>query len=293
MPAERGESGQRERPDLAEVLGSVMTHAEYAELGEHDYPYIYRLEGGGKSLTYVGSEHINDPKNPTFSRIRTEFEQAKPDLVLVEGLLAINTVDREELTRYAKETDEEDIVREMGECGFTVKLGAEAGAHVYCPEPSPAEEIRALESQGFSRDDLFLFYITRSIPSYLRTPMAEPFERYIVPYLEELREWSGWEGYDFSYGHYLQLHRAAWGSEPRFDDPRFYGEKVDPVPWLEVRERQGRTNEVAHASSSFRDHHIVAEIARLLGFHDRVFVVYGASHAVMQEPALKKLFASR
>lgn len=286
------ETTPREDPHLAEVLGSVMTHAEYAELGEHDYPYIYRLEGGGKALTYVGSEHINDPQNPTFSRIRAEFEQAKPDLVLVEGLLQINGVDRDELAQYARETDDGEIIREMGECGFAVKLGAEAGALVYCPEPSPEAEIRALESRGFTRDELFLFYATRSILSYLRTPMAEPFERYITPYLEELRETSGWEGYDFSYDHYLRLHRAAWGKDLDFDDPRFYREKVDPVPWAELRDRQGRTNEVARGSSSFRDHYIVAEIARLLGSHDRVLVVYGAAHAVLQEPALKKLFAS-
>jgi len=42
--------------------------------------------------------------------------------------------------------------------------------------------------------------------------------------------------------------------------------------------------------SLFRDRKIVGDIAEAFKTHKRVFVVYGSSHAVMQEPALKMLF---
>ncbi len=50
---------------------------------------------------------------------------------------------------------------------------------------------------------------------------------------------------------------------------------------------------VVEASSLFRDRNIVIEIAKTLETHNRIFVVYGASHAVMEEPALRKLFEEK
>jgi hypothetical protein len=49
-------------------------------------------------------------------------------------------------------------------------------------------------------------------------------------------------------------------------------------------------NRIGSASSLFRDRKIVSDILEAFKTHDRIFVIYGASHAVMQEPALKKAF---
>lgn len=64
---------------------------------------------------------------------------------------------------------------------------------------------------------------------------------------------------------------------------------VDPIPWEDKRDKQTVLNQVARATSQYRDAFMVSEIAKALETHKKIFVVFGASHAVMQEPALREL----
>lgn len=67
---------------------------------------------------------------------------------------------------------------------------------------------------------------------------------------------------------------------------------VDPIPWEHNKNNQTVINQIARATSQYRDRFMVSEIAKALQTHKKIFVVFGASHAVMQEPALKELLAS-
>ncbi len=50
-----------------------------------------------------------------------------------------------------------------------------------------------------------------------------------------------------------------------------------------------RINQVCRKNSIFRDTHIVANIHELLSRGKNIFVVFGSTHAVMQEKALRSL----
>jgi hypothetical protein len=52
----------------------------------------------------------------------------------------------------------------------------------------------------------------------------------------------------------------------------------------------GRTNEVSAESGRIRDEHIIERLAEGLKNHNKLFVVYGREHAVVDEPALRYMF---
>jgi pheromone shutdown protein TraB len=52
-------------------------------------------------------------------------------------------------------------------------------------------------------------------------------------------------------------------------------------------------NEIARASSEYRDQFMVKKIARTVCEQKRVFAVVGGSHVVMQEPAIRKLLSEK
>lgn len=54
-------------------------------------------------------------------------------------------------------------------------------------------------------------------------------------------------------------------------------------------DKPSAVNEIRNLSWSYRDKHAVEIIAREVENHDRILVLYGSSHAVVQEPALRAL----
>ena len=58
------------------------------------------------------------------------------------------------------------------------------------------------------------------------------------------------------------------------------------ITWIEPNEN-GPLNRISEASSELRDRHVVSVLLAALGKGEKVFAVVGASHVVMQEPALR------
>lgn len=247
--------------------------------------YVYTLKTGKKSLTYFGSTHTNDPKDIMFRDLQGEFVQAKPDIVYVEGHTYINhnkeKVVREEKTKSIEETKMD------GEGHFTLKLAVDAGIAFESPEPPADEEIAYILSKGFSKKDIFSYYVYRMIDQYLRTqenPTLEKCKEYIVPTINRFQKDSGWNGKDIH-----SFAQEIIGSL-KLDDPKFYRKLVDPIPW--DNRAQHATNEISSLSSCFRDMYIFRRIKEGLKKHNSLFVVYGSAHAVKHEPALRALFES-
>ncbi len=247
--------------------------------------YVYTLKTGKKSLTYFGSTHTNDPRDIMFRDLHGEFVQAKPDIVYVEGYTYVNQnkdkVIREEKIKSLEETKLD------GEGHFTLKLAVDAGIAFESPEPPADEEIAYILNKGFSKRDIFSFYVFRMVDQYLRTqenPAIEKCKEYIMPTITRFKKDTGWNEKDI----HNFTHEIINGF--KLDDPKFYRKLVDPIPW-DNRVLQP-TNEISSLSSNFRDIYIFRRIKEGLKKHNSLFVVYGSAHAVKHEPALRALFAS-
>lgn len=273
-----------------EKFDSLLMSAEaYAE-SKHEIPYVYELNKGDRSLHYFGARHSMNPDDTMFADLRAQMDAYKPDLVIVEGTTAARNR-KDEVGSWLQSHDVRQAILTAGETGAALKWAQDHKVDYDCPEPTQAEEIIHLEAKGFSRDDIFLYYMTRLAEQYYRVPVDErkqTLEAYMNPYIEQFGVSAAWPEYQFTFSNLQNLFNRTFKVDLSLSNPDFLKDVTDPIPWPEKVGRQAVTNNVAKESTRFRDQRIVGEIVKSTQKYKRVFVVYGASHAVMQEPAMRE-----
>lgn len=270
------------------TIDTLMTAEQYSEI-EHEYPYKFTVKGKkGSELMYYGASHSGDPEDPMFDDIESTFKEFGPDIVLVEGMENLEER-KEERLAWLKEHSKENVVNEMGEAGFGLKLAADNDTDFMSPEPNFGEEIHSLEKQGFDRDSIFAYYMFRIVPQWHRHGDVGSLEDYLQRHIESFAKASKWGNYDYSFDHVKNIGDQMWGEHLDFDNKKLFHDATDPIPWKEKKDIQGKINEVSRASSRFRDKHTIKQIEKILETYKRPFVIFGGSHAVMQEPAIRKL----
>ena len=271
---------------LEPVLDSIMSAEEYSHV-EHSTPYIFELKAGDTQLHYFGSPHTSDPSNPLFAEIEAAFNKANPDIVFVEGMNVRG--DKTKFNERVKSATREEAIDRMGESGLTLKLGVEKGIDWESPEPNNEDLYNDLLAKGFSKDEIFAWDVFRILPQYHRQMKREGFEKYVSGFIDRFKRTTNWENFNYSYERAIKLGEQIFGEAVDIENDQRALDRIDPIPWNEKKEKQTILNGISEASSLFRDRKIVSDIAGALKTHKRVFVVYGASHAVMQEPALRRL----
>jgi hypothetical protein len=284
-------SDEGEAAKLESVLGSIMTAEQYAEI-RHETPYIFELKAGDKELYYFGTPHVSDPQDPLFAEIEGGFQSIERRC----GVLFIEDVSvRGDKTRFnerVKAASRDEAIDQMGESGFTLKLAVEKGIDWYCPEPSDKDLYKNLLAKGFSKDEIFAWDVFHILPQYNRQMNWQGFKQYVERFIERFKETTNWENFDYSYEHAIKLGEQILGRPLDVENEPDATDFIDPIPREEKKETQTILNRIGSAASLFRDRKIVSDILEAFKNHNRVFVVYDASHAAMQEPALKKAFES-
>lgn len=299
-----GEVYDTEKEEAKKIAtDDIMPYDEYIKKEEEEIEkgkngvefYEFEIQGRGeyegKYISYFGVQHENKPEHGMFDEIEDKFDEVKPDIVFVEGYIALNKNNKEEVEGLRNISKEEAIIKH-GENIFTAKLAADRGIPVESPEPEFSDEVRYLVDQGFSKDHVFAYYFHKVIPHYIDSHSneersAESFREFMEPILEGFKESTNWDGFDYSYEHAVDIGRAIWNED--LDVINFNERKVDPVLRKKFEGEHTTVNDIAAESSLFRDMHIANKIDEALQKHDRVLVVYGSAHAVMQEPALRKV----
>ena len=264
-----------------------MTAEEYSET-RHDTPYIFELKAHEKTLHYFGTRHTRDPHDPLFAQIEAAFNDSRPDIVFVEGVHVISDIHT--FNERVKKASREEIIDRMGESGFTLKLALEKGIAWHSPEPSDKDLYDHLLTEGFSKDQIFAWEVFHILPQYGRQMHKEGFKAYVGGFIERFKETTCWSDFDYSYERALQLGEEIIGRSIDVENEAHATDLIDPIPWAGKKESQTILNRIGEASSRFRDRKIVTDILDAYTQHDRLFIVYGASHAAMQEPALKMAF---
>src|SRR3989344_5928624 len=173
----------------------------------------------------------------------------------------------------------------MGEQGFTLKLAAKAGAKIESPEPNFKDEIQYLIDQGFQKDEIFAFYTYRQIDQYYRTPKEIPLEEYLQPYVNEFKDTADWQDFDYSIEHLKEIGNTIWGKVGDILKKDKEESRWNPVP-SEVKQWTN-VNVIAQQSCYFRQNFIMQRAQKTMEEKDRLFIVFGASHAYMLEPGFK------
>lgn len=279
------------RPEkFEESKPETMTFEEYAEI-RHETPYVFEAENGEKKITYYGAGHSQHPEDPMFGEIEKKFHEADPDIVFVEGWDKLEELKPMVIKKF-KEADREKIIKEFGEPGFTIKLAVEAGVEMESPEPKFGDEINHLLDLGFGKDEVFAYYTYRQITQYYRTPDAPALEVYLEPFFQKnFSKAAQWKDFDYSLSHLKEIGKKIFGKRGDVNNSEYAVEWSDPTIWPEMKARQTVVNEIARQSTYYRDSYMIQRVLEVMKEKNRLFVVFGASHAVMQESAIRKILS--
>ncbi len=268
----------------------IMTAEEYAMSGPHvedGANYEYTITTPDKCLSYVGAHHSFDPEDSFFADLEARFAAHPPTSVFVEGNPNINGREKEAYS-WLRTLSREEVIHDGGESLFTLWLAAkyaspEKEIRAYSPEPDFVSEIQEIERAGHTREDILSYHIYRQLRQYLDSggsSDASGFKADFQNNLESFGKIPGWNGAET-----LRLGTEVIESI-NFASPQSYEDLSNPIPgsaqsWTSI-------NDVAKATSRLRDEHIVQGIIEHADAES--LVVYGYSHAIMQEAALKEAF---
>lgn len=246
----------------------VMSFEEYQRV-DHFEPYVYRLQTDSGALLYFGSRHSFDPADPQMDELAAAWNAFEPDIAYTEGV----SVAGDSLSR-------DEFVRRYGEVGLTWWLAAGDGVAVHSLDPSREAEVGFLRAEGWSDEQLMLFYTLRHVAQPQNQLTREELADVLPRYLQSLASRFGLRGpktlaeFEEAAGRLLPGVRD-WTQIPI---SHFY-----PGP----QQESFFTNEISTASNQFRDRHHVEILTKAVRSGRRVFAIAGSAHAVMQEPALR------
>jgi hypothetical protein len=258
------------------ILSLMHSPDDWKTIGNKPTPYYYEIDGTNQSLCYFGANHSRDISDVQFMKLEEYWElfvtnnEGVDKVVLVESRLR------------KLWGDKETAVINDSEAGYITLLASKENVSILCPEPDRKME-RDYLLQKYSKDQIQYYYFARIIHVWHRIPEPrESFEDFIKDKLYHLSN-DDWAGYDFSLEHMKVIHKNIFSRDFDENDIDFIKSIVNPMTDKSI------INNVARDCSVYRNIHIVYKIIELWNENKSIFVVFGLSHAVLQEPALKHL----
>jgi hypothetical protein len=248
-------------PELQEKLAPART------------PFVAHYHHGRISIDYVAARHIVTADNPTTRAIAHCFDQLEPEAVILEGFPTAAGSNPPYIVESARRRTLSDATTyERSEPVYAASIAIERGIPFIGGEPTEKEELAHLNRRGYTTNEVALAFLIRVLGQAHRggefstgdaAAFAAAFERARLdklrifgPTLLTLSEFQG-------------RYRASFGVDPASD------------PHLEERGFPGtatRQQRLSAEDMRFRDQHILDALEQQLRSHQRVLVIYGASH---------------
>lgn len=260
-----------QRPAALVVTRSPAEHD--AIHGSMDGPYLVELArpASGGTLRYYGTRHVVDPLEPrataTLDALRRGFAARRPSLVLIEGRLDWHF------------GGEAAAVQRFGEAGLTASLARAAGLPLRSLEPEFADEVAAAVAEFGARPVLAFYFLRVYASDRDRGELGSDRETSAAGLL---RKRAARLGLASSFADLAEFDRfwsesAAGQGDWRTLPAEALWRRADGT-WLQ---------RIAERINAFRDEHMVAVLLEALARGEDVFAVCGASHVILQEPALR------
>jgi len=276
----------RRKTRLARALTCILSPEQYAQK-QHATPYTYTLSDGGAVLCFIGVHHTTAVEDALFPHIKEQFTRVAPTLVVVEGMQ--NLVGFTGTERLLKSLTPAEAIARGGEAVFTITQAQTHGVPWQSYEPSDAALMRHLTLQLYSPEQLVAWYVLRLLGQYHARRELMPFVAYVSPFLSYLASATKWDKSVCTLEAAFTTAEPILKHQPNTRNAERAREYTDPIPWTRRWEQQTLFNDITRDALRFRDQKIVQRVGDQVLRGERVLVVYGAGHAVMQEPAYRYL----
>lgn len=252
-----------------------------ANLNQNGYsPTVTVLNHGKKNLVFFGTSHVRDADHPQFKAVEDFFTKYKPQIAFNEGGQVAET----EHFSFSRDS----AILKDGETGLLKYLCDKTKISLLNGDMSTDEEFAGLLSK-FSREQVYLYLgIERFLQPYSqgfagKTLIDSAFQKSFISYLEKYNFKPTTQERELSY---LQKRYS-----------QYFKQKVDLQNLINVHEYylldKGIFGQIGRESKCIRDQALLKKIDDALDKYDSVFVVFGASHWVAVQPALKYIIEKK
>jgi hypothetical protein len=236
-------------------------------------PTVTELKNGKKSLVFYGASHVRDTLHEQFEGISKTFINQKPEIAFNEG---------GQIPDSAKYLSAGRAILEEGETGLVKHLCNQAQIKLLDGDMNTKEEFAGLLA-AFPKDQVLLYLAC---------------ERFLNPYRQGfLGKISIEEAYKKAFLSYLEENDFKLNQEEkklqylREIYQLYFKKPLNLDTLVEVHDfyltNTGRFGDIGRHSKEIRDQVLLSKIDKAFEKYDRVFVVFGASHWVAVQPALK------
>jgi hypothetical protein len=251
-----------------------------ANFNLHDYsPTVTVLKNEKKQLVFFGTSHVRGIDHPQFKALEDIFAQQKPQIAFNEGGQVA------EIEHYVSR---DSAILKDGETGLAKFLCDKTKISLLNGDMSTDEEFAGLLSK-FPRDQVYLYLgIERFLQPFSQgiggeMPIETAFQKSFIAYLEKYKFEPTAQEKDISYLKSLYY--------------QYFKQKVDLRNLINVHEYYlldtGIFGKIGRTSKDIRDQALLKKIDDALDKYDSVFVVFGASHWVAVQPALKYIIEKK
>lgn len=249
----------------------LMTSEEYSKV-KHSRPYVLQIQTESTTILYFGIGHTRDPKDWQLKIADDLWSNLKPQVAIHES------------STPRLESTLEDSVLMNGEPGWVGFKAKSEELPLESLDPSKAQQVESLAKQ-FDPEILKSFYVLQNIYEYKRRPtdrQRNSIDAVATANLLRLSAIPALKGKPTNATELRAILQRVVGPDAKIESP--------PLSWFDpgLVEKRTTFNDIAKTSSLIRDRFMIDRIVQLAQSNRRAFIMMGASHVVMQEPALRK-----
>jgi len=257
---------------------------------EHALPYCYELEAGKSSVYILGAEHSNDSAHEQFALLKQLFEDRLPSCILLEGIQ--DELVFAHLHTIINKLDTVAAIMRGGEAVYAAQLALAAGTTWQSIEPTDTELFFYLEKFGYTRGEIIAWALLRLLPQYIRRSEVLHFADYVEPFLTQLKRATEWPELMIESRVLLSEAAVFVGGNIKLHSERAALSYTSPLATANRDHDYTVLNTIAATATEYRDRAMVRNIISASAHFTSLLVVYGASHAVRQEPVLRQYFSN-
>ena len=254
-----------------------MSYKEFSEIDNFNLPKILHLNSANREVLYFGTYHSNSVNDSLFTLIEQRFTQFDPTFILHEGG-----------SNWPIFKDRDSTVAQSGEPGFIIHLAKENNIPFESIEPEEELEYGYLLNK-FELNWVVLMYMCRQIDNQQRLAKAygttdEQFVQNMNYFFRMLKDKGlPLNKYQLEFTHWKQVYQEQL--EKKLEWRKFDPDIYYPNKYLT------KLNEVNRASDEFRNLYMIDKIVSASETYNKVFVLVGGGHLVVQEELLKHKFS--